>query len=553
VSTLTEPQAPPEPEPPRSPLQSVLAVLRNAWRGLTSMRTALILLFLLAVAAMPGALLPQRSLNPPKVTTYIEQHGWWGELLDRLQFYNVYSSVWFSAIYVLLFVSLVGCLVPRSFSYAKQLRAEPVLTPRNLSRMPHYTGAQSDQPVAEVIEHAKRTFKGWRLIEREESGGARSISAERGILREAGNLVFHFATLGLIVAFALGAMFAYSGQVIVLANGSQFCNSGVYNYDSFTPGLQVDGTHLDPFCVKINDFHAKYLADGQPEHYESHMQYATGNDLASGTWKPYDLQVNEPLRIGGDRVYLMGNGYAPHFTVTFPNGETRTRLTQWRPDDPHTMLSSGATKFDPPGITNPEQRRKKQLAITGLFAPTAALQGKILTSVYPDLRSPGIAMDVYQGDLGTDAGTSQSIFSINQSQVQSGQLKRVKRTNVALGDQTRLPDGTKIRFDGVQRWVSLQVAHDPTQAWVLGFAVAMLLGLGTSLTIKRRRIWVRASPATGEAPVADDGTGGRTVVQVAGLARTDQAGYGEEFTRLSRRLLGEHRVQHGQVQHGKDI
>lgn len=510
----------------------LLAFLRNTWRGLTSMRTALLLLFLLALAALPGALLPQRSLNPQKVTEYIDAHGWWGGLLDSLQFFDVYSSVWFSAVYVLLFVSLVGCLVPRTFSYLGQLRTEPVLTPRNLTRMPHHASAPSESDVDEVIADARRTLRGWRVAERAESGGARSISAERGALREAGNLVFHFATLGMIIAFAIGAMFSYSGQVIVLANGSQFCNSGVYNYDSFTPGLQVDGTQLAPFCVQVNDFQARYTPSGQAEHFESDIEYAAGDDLAAGRWRPYNLQVNSPLRVAGDRIYLLGNGYAPRFTVTFPNGQQRSRVTQWAPNDPATMISSGATKFDPPGVRDPVQRKKKQLAITGLFAPTAALQGKLVTSVYPDLRNPGVAVDIYQGDLGTDSGTSQSIFSIDQRQVQNGSLERVKRTNLAFGERTTLPDGTRITFDGVQRWVSLQVSHDPTQVWVLGFAIAMLLGLGTSLTIKRRRIWVRAAPAAdGEQP-------GRTVVQVAGLARTDQAGYGEEFSRLSARLLG---------------
>lgn len=495
------------------------------------MRTALILLFLLALAAMPGALLPQRTLNPQKVDTYIAEHGWWGRLLDHLQGYDVYSSVWFSAIYLLLFVSLVGCLVPRSFSYIQQIRAKPVLTPRNLARMPHHTSATTNSNVTEVIDSAKRQLKGWRLIEREEAGGARSISAERGQLRETGNLVFHFAMLGLIVAFAIGKMFSYSGQVIVLADGSQFCNSGVYNYDSFTPGLRVDGTSLDPFCVKINDFTARYTPEGQAEHYESHIEYSSGPGLASNRWKPYDLQVNSPLRTEGDRVYLLGHGYAPVFTVTFPNGEQRTKTTQWRPEDPTTMLSSGATKFDPPGITDAAAQRTKQLAITGLFAPTAAFRGSLLSSSYPAAIDPAIAVDIYQGDLGTNTGTPQSIFSIDQRQVDDGLLTKVKRTNLALGNSTTLPDGTKITFDRVQPWVSLQVAHDPTQVWVLGFALAMLLGLGTSLIIKRRRLWVRATPAP------DGDRGDRTVVDVAGLARTDQAGYGEEFGALSSRLL----------------
>ena len=49
-------------------------MLRNAWRGLTSMRTALVLLFLLALAALPGALLPQRSLNQHLVDQYFTDY-----------------------------------------------------------------------------------------------------------------------------------------------------------------------------------------------------------------------------------------------------------------------------------------------------------------------------------------------------------------------------------------------------------------------------------------------------------------------------------------------
>jgi cytochrome c biogenesis protein len=47
---------------------------RNAWRSLTSMGTALVLLFLLALGAIPGALLPQRSLNAGKVNDYLAAH-----------------------------------------------------------------------------------------------------------------------------------------------------------------------------------------------------------------------------------------------------------------------------------------------------------------------------------------------------------------------------------------------------------------------------------------------------------------------------------------------
>ncbi|GAA5104279.1 cytochrome c biogenesis protein ResB [Haloechinothrix salitolerans] len=516
-----------------TPARRALAFIRNTWRGLTSMRTALILLFLLALAAMPGAMLPQRSLNEPKVREYIAEHGWWGELLDDLGFFAVYGSVWFAAIYLLLMISLVGCLAPRSVEYFRSMRAKPVLTPRNLSRLPHHATGTVAGDADDVFAAARSRLKGWRTTERDEGDGYKSISAEKGYLRETGNLLFHFAMLGLIIAFAVGKMVTYEGQVIVHADGSEFCNSGIYAYDSFNPGLRVDGTELTPFCVRVNDFEPTYTDIGQPIEYRADIEYSSGDDLATNTWRPYQLEVNEPLRTAGDRVYLLGHGFAPVFTVTFPNGEKRTKATQWRPADQTTLLSDGATKFDPPGITDSEQRRDKQLAVTGLFAPTPVFNGKILSSAGPRLTDPAVAVDIMRGDLGIDSGYGQSIFSIDQSQVEKGALERVARENLRVGESITLEDGTEVSFDGVRRWVSLQVSHDPTQVWVLGFAVAMLVGLALSLLVKRRRVWVRVAPA------ADVEGGGRTVVEVGGLARTDQAGYGDEFDEIAADLLNQ--------------
>jgi len=517
-----------------SRVRFALAFLRNTWRGLTSMRTALVLLFLLAMAALPGALIPQRSLNPPQVDKYFKDYPDLAPLMDKVGLFEVFSSVWFASIYVLLFISLIGCLLPRCFEYYKQLRGRPVRTPKNLARMPHHAEATVDGTPDEVLARARRRLRGWRKEERTDDEGRRSISAERGYLREAGNLVFHFALVGLLVGMAGGKLYGYEGQVIVLADGSQFCNSGTYNYDSFRAGLSVDGTKLSPFCVRVNDFHATYQHNGQASSYRVGMDYQSGEDLATNSWKPYELQVNHPLRTAGDRVYLTGNGYAPKFTVTWPDGQQRTSVVQWQPMDPTTMLSQGATKFDQPGVTDEVQRRKTQLAVTGLFAPTAGYDGAIMGSQFPDLLDPAAAVDVMRGDLGLDSGRGQSIFGVDQKMVASGRLQRVARENIKVGQEIRLDDGTRIHFDGVERWANLQISHDPFQDYVLAAAIAVIFGIGTSLSIKRRRFWVRVA----EHPDSGEGGSARTVVEVGGLARTDQAGYGEEFTRLAKDLLG---------------
>jgi cytochrome c biogenesis protein len=517
--TPTRPLGAPDPGAPK--VGFVRVVLRNAWRSLTSMRTALILLFLLAVAALPGALLPQRSLNRSLVDSYFTKYPWLAPTLDRLGFFDVFASPWFAAIYLLLMISLVGCVLPRAWEHLKAVRQRPVAVPTNLARLPHHAEFTLEMGLDEAAARIRTRLKGWRRTET-----PTTFSAEKGYLREAGNLVFHLSLIGLLLGFAGGKLYGYEGQVIV-ATGGQFCNTGILGYDSFRAGLRVDGTHLAPFCVKVDSFTADYLPSGQASSFDASIGYQTTADLDAGvsTWRPFPLAVNNPLRLDGDRVYLQGNGFAPRFTVTFPDGQKRTGQTQWNTVDPTTMLAQGTQKFDRPGVTDPAQRKLTGLAITGLFAPTSS-GGKVITSVFPDLRDPAVAVDILRGDLGLDDGRSQSIFNVDQNMVASGALKRVARVNLVPGQSTTLDDGTVVTFDGAARWVNLQVSHDPGEDYVLVFAILLLLGLFASLTIRRRRFWARLTPVTG-----DDGRR-RTVVEIGGLARTDRAGYGEEFDRL---------------------
>ncbi|MFI6868043.1 cytochrome c biogenesis protein ResB [Nocardia sp. NPDC050406] len=533
--TVTE-TAPAPVGPPRQSLpRRVLAVARNTWRGLTSMRTALILLFLLALAAIPGALLPQRSLNAQKVDEYIANRPTLGPWMDRLELFDVFSSFWFTAVYVLLFVSLVGCILPRCLDHYRALRTEPVKAPRNLGRLPyHFEGGDSATP-EEVVERTRRELRGWRTVVRPGGrDGEITLSAEKGYTRELGNLVFHLALVCLLAAIAIGKLFGYEGNVIVIANdGPGFCTTSPAVFDSFRAGNVNDGTGLTPLCVRVENFKADYLSNGQAEMFTADISYQAGKDLESDTWRDTTIQVNHPLRVEGDRIYLQGHGFAPKFTVTFPDGQTRTEAVQWRPDDATTFLSSGVLRIDPPGgmYANDAERRKNQIAIQGLFAPTAMLHGTLLTSVYPAMNDPMVAVDIYRGETGLDTGRAQSLFTLDQEMIKQGRLTKEQRVNLAPGESVSLSDGTKVTFDGAEEFVNLQVSHDPAQGWVLGSAITMMAGLLVSLLVKRRRIWLRVYPA------AEPTDQRRTVVEMGGLARTDQAGWGGEFDRLRTRLL----------------
>lgn len=525
-------------------LRIVKVYAKKAWHWLTSMRTALALLFLLAIAAIPGALLPQRSLNETNVIEYIENNGRLAEFYDRLQLFDVFSSSWFTAIYVLLLLSLVGCILPRSWDHYQAMRAPVVRAPRNLSRLSHHGSGVVDKPAEAVEQDARRLLKGWKVTgysAEEDRAGVRSLAAEKGYSRELYNLIFHLGIVGVILTAGLGRIFYYEGQVIVVTDGDQhsqnsvFCNTATANYDSFRAGASFDGTGLTPFCFEAHDFSADYLPNGQAEMFRSNISYAVGADINSDpeTWTDYELRVNHPLRIEGDRVYLQGHGFAPTFTVAWPNGETRTQTVQWRPDDPTFFLSSGVMRFDPPAGMYPDlyERRQNQLAIQGLFAPTAAWEGdndELLTSAYPAMRDPAVAIDIYRGDNGLDTGIGQSLFTLDPTLMHSGQLQKIERVNLQVGDSVTLDDGTVVTFDGASEFANYQVSRDPTQNWVLVTTTIALFALVGSLTVRRRRIWIRLHPQ------ADGGTR----VETGGLARTDRAGWGSEYEDLHAELLG---------------
>ena len=523
--------------------------LRKTWHWLTSMRTALVLLFLLSLASIPGALLPQRNVSESLVQDYLDANPTMGPIYDRLQLFDVFSSSWFVAIVTLLMISLVGCIIPRSMDHWRAYRATPTRAPRYLSRMPMHAQATVDAGQDEVEAKVRRLLKRWHVAAyspEEDRAGTFSLAAERGYTRELMNLLFHVGIVGMIVAFAAGRMVFYEGQVIVVTNSesqyavpveqsTEFCNTSPANFDVFRAGPLFDGTGLTPFCIDAHNFRAEYLNSGQANGFWSDVSYTDDLTAPKDSWQETTLAVNHPLRIHGDRVYLQGHGFAPQVTVTWPSGETRTQMMQFRPTDTQTFLSSGVMRFDPPAGMFPDlaDRRQNQIALEGNFAPTAqwgGQDGETLQSSFPSMDDPALSMDIYRGDAGLDSGRPQNIFVLDQMLIAEGQLQKLERVNLTPGEEITVDGGIKVRFDGAAEYANYQISRDPTQVWALVTTVIMLAALAGSLTIKRRRVWVRLAPVVG----------GGTAVEIAGLARTDRAGWGPEFSELVEEILGEH-------------
>jgi cytochrome c biogenesis protein len=501
-------------------MNAVLRPVRLAWRRLTSMRTALILLFLLAVAAVPGSLLPQRPLNPDKTNSYITAHGSWGRFLDSIGMFDVFGSVWFAAIYLLLFVSLVGCLIPRIRVHARALARKPLPAPRNLDRLPESGAFETSSSPAEFAAAARTTLgRRWRVVQRSEPSGAVTLSAEKGYSRETGNLIFHVALLAALILIAIGRLYMYEGQRIVVQGADNgFCNT-ISQYDSWKPGrFAAEGkVHPAPFCLdEMSKFTASYTAEGEPRTFRADVTYRPTVDAAP---RKTSITVNHPLRLEGDRVYLLAHGFAPRLTIRLPDGTVVHDTQVFVPSDASTLLSEGAFK---------EQGKpdaKQDIGISGLFAPSPVDLGRgKIGSSSPVVRNPELSIFVYQGDL-TGRGTPQTVYALDTSK-----MTRIGLANLRIGQTRTFAHGVSVTFDGWVPWASLQISHDPAQGYLLIAAVAMVVGLLGSLGVRRRRLWLRIAPPS-------DGDGGSpTVVGVGGLARSDSGYFPTEFASVLSRL-----------------
>jgi cytochrome c biogenesis protein len=484
------------------------------------MRTALILLFLLALGAIPGSVIPQSGNDPTEVQQYYTSHPALAPWLDHFGLFNVYGSPWFAAIYLLLFISLVGCVVPRTFRLAGQSRTPPPKAPRFLSRLPHSAAYTSPLPPQEATAAAASLLGEHRFRLRRPAGNDKTfwISAEKGYLREVGNLLFHLSLLGILVCIAVGGLFGYKADKVVIEGQSYADTQSAL--DDFYPGRLATGSDLAPFDLTLNKFTASYITSGQnagqPSSYDANITYTA---TPGGTAKKFNLEVNHPLNVDSVKVYLLGHGFAPVFRVTDAQGKVvYDQATPFIPSSTSTYLSDGVVKAS--------NAAPEQLGFEGVFVPTAVSDNGTLNSAFPAPEDPAVSLVGYSGNLGLDSGQSQSVYQLDTTAMTKVQAQPQLLTP---GQTWKLPKKLgSITFVGYKQWVSLTATYDPGQVPALVFSILALAGLLLSFLIRRRRIFVRAV-------AAPDGQG--SIVTVGGLARTDSSGgFEDEFAELSAEL-----------------
>ena len=338
--------------------------LRFLWRKLTSMRTAIYLLIILGFAAIPGSIFPQRTQDPLKVEQYFSKHKSLAPFLDKIYIFNVYSSPWFSAIYILLFISLIGCVLPRTIKHVRS-----------------------------IINRNAKT---------------------KGYLYETGNLAFHLSLIFILIGIALGSLYGMKGQAIINV-GDRFVNTAT-SYDTLGFGKFSSEKSLAPFALTVTDFHAKYdPKTNAPEDYKLDVEISYPIE-SKAVHKV--IKVNSPLTYGSTKIYLQANGYSPMVSIKDKTGKIEFEgAVPFLPQDGN-LTSSGAIKLPD---ANP------QIGIIGTFTPTYSMtNSKGAVSAFPEALDPRLVFSVWSGNLGLDSGIPQSVYRVDTSKMTRIGLKSLK-------------------------------------------------------------------------------------------------------------------------------
>lgn len=476
-----------------------LALFRYLWRLLTSMRTALVLLLLLGLASIPGSIIPQRSQNPFQVEDFFQANPTLSPIFDSLYLFDVFGAPWFSAIYVLLFISLIGCVIPRLNVYRKAIFERPTEPPTSLQGFTSYQRISlAEVDIARFAEHFRD--KGFRVEKFDDA-----YTFEKGYLKESGNLLFHFSLILILIGIAASSLFGMRGEAIVNV-GERFINTPV-TYDNLTPGRFYSIDSLQPYRIELQEFRAEYdpLTNAARD-YE--LKVRVREDLDS-PFRDEVVRVNDPLTFGASRVFLQANGFSVLVTVRDGEGEVSYQgAVPLLPIDPN-LTSTGAIKV-------PDMQ--PSIGFVTSFLPTAArdeIRGGF--SAYPEALDPRLLLGIWQGDLGMDDGKPQSIYRLNTEG-----MERIGLVSLSPGEFFDFGVGS-ITFDGFVPWINLQVIHDPGKSYALAGGLLALLGALGMLFIHRRRIWIRFSEAGRE-------------MEIAGLSSTNSELVQREIDLLLREL-----------------
>ncbi len=317
--TVTAPPAPAVPRRPAAGLRRP-ATPPHRWlfRRLTSMRTALALLFALGLLTLAGTLLAQ---VPDEVkgnaAAYAEwlnsvrpKYGGWTSVLDELGLFSVFSSIWFRGTLLILSASVIMCSLRRSSSlWTTATRPRMIMTEAFFERAPHTARIASEKDPSAALAALGGAFrKNLFHITTERDGDNVHVCADRFRWGPFGRIAIH-------VSF------------IVILAGAVLTGTGGFRDEGFAVpvGDIVNVGHGTGLAVEAKSFADSYYASGPPRDFVSRLVLYKGGARVT----EQNARVNHPVRYGGITFYQ--SFFGPSVVVRAKTGDGRVIFNQGVP------------------------------------------------------------------------------------------------------------------------------------------------------------------------------------------------------------------------------
>jgi cytochrome c biogenesis protein len=337
---------------------------------LSSMRFAISLLTLIALASVIGTVLKQNEPLP----NYVNQFGpFWFDIFQKLGLYTVYSAWWFLLIMAFLVVSTTLCILRNTPRMLKDMRnwrenvREQSL--RNFHHKAEWASAVS-RPVLvqQLTQRISAVGYKFKVVEKD---GATLVAARHGAANKFGYIFAHTA----IVVICLGGLLdsdlpirfqqwfngktPYDGGGSIaeipqqhrlgLGNptfrGNTMIPEGARSNSTVIPRQQGVLIQDLPFSIELKKFIIEYYSSGMPKLFASDVVV---HDLDNGKQFAATIKVNQPLIYKGIAVYQS----------SFDDGGSRLKLAAYpmsgtqRTTFPVRGEVGGSTPLDQAGSTS---------------------------------------------------------------------------------------------------------------------------------------------------------------------------------------------------------
>lgn len=475
-------------------------LVETIWTLFCSLRFAVVLNVALALAATLGTVIPQMQPGiqnfERELNLFIEgMRGRYGDLAAVLYwagFFDVYNSVWFRMLVVLVVFSIIMCTMNRWQPIMRLIRRPAVRVSDafigGLSEKAQFRAVPL--PVDAVESALRDALKKSRyrvLVERSDDGRTIHLYADRDRWSKLITFVSHGALVLLILA-AVG-MLNYSWREKSV---------------KFYPGRPVSVGHDTDFQVRQDRFWIEYYPDGKTikEYRNALTVIEGGKEVLSKT-----IVVNDPLRYKGVNYFL--SSYQP-------------------------LLYARATDAAGNNVG------LKRMGASGLVTDTTASGETMVAFAFTN--GDNLPMDLLQLPVGERAVTLQLTYyeDVTRAPVENPPVYvrayLDKDFDKAIYDAF-LPRTGELQLPGYPDYrlsfrgdfsTDMEVAQDPGLGLVVWFFMVMAVGFTISLYTTFARCWARIEP--------DAQRPGAVNVTVAGLAEKNKVSFERDFERLAERI-----------------